>query len=100
MTDALTASTTSGTATLTVAGPPASPGNSLRVREGAGAIRLAWADAAGADAYEILRCDAAAGPCSLAAYDTSAAATYDDVAATGAILWYRVAAVNNCGRTP
>ena len=83
------------------AGPPASPGTSLRaVKRGAGAA-LSWDPAAGADSYAVLRCDAGAlRPCTPAGLDGTNGTTLVDAAVPFGHAWYRVETVNPCGVTP
>jgi hypothetical protein len=47
----------------------------------------------------VLRCDAGAGPCAPAELASVTAPAHVDPAPPGEVVWYRLAAVNACGRT-
>lgn len=98
VTDAVGGVTTSRAARVSVRDLPGSPGSSLRVAKSATDVVLTWQAGVDADAHDVERCDASAGPCALAPVASAPAPAYIDLAPPERVVWYQVAATNACGR--
>ena len=81
--------------------PPPSPGDTLRATKGSAKyVDLEWGPVAGATAYNVLRCDASAAPCTPSILGTVTPPTYTTYDNVSVVSWYGIEAVNPCGATP
>jgi hypothetical protein len=70
--------------------------DSLKLDKGPSGVTLEWLGLTGVAGYEVLRCDAAGGPCVPVGYAAADQNTYTDPDATGDLLWYKVRALRDC----